>query len=52
MSSKADYDFYKSIRICVRCHKRAAEQIRLCVLNVQTTRKYMIGQSVREIFLT
>lgn len=25
MSSKADYDFYKSIGICVRCHKRIAE---------------------------
>lgn len=25
MSSKADYDFYKSIGICVRCYKRAAE---------------------------
>lgn len=25
MSNKADYDFYKSIGICVRCHKRVAE---------------------------
>ena len=24
MSTKADYDFYKSIGICVRCHKRVA----------------------------
>ena len=25
MSTKADYDFYKSIGICVRCHKNMAE---------------------------
>lgn len=25
MSNKQDYDFYKSIGICVRCHKNAAE---------------------------
>ena len=25
MRSKADYDFYKSIGICVRCHKNSAE---------------------------
>lgn len=25
MGNKAEYDFYKSIGICVRCHKRAAE---------------------------
>lgn len=25
MGNKADYDFYKSIGICVRCHKRIAE---------------------------
>lgn len=25
MSNKQDYDFYKSIGICIRCHKNAAE---------------------------
>lgn len=29
MSSKTDYDFYKSIGICVRCHKRQVEPRRI-----------------------
>lgn len=32
MSSKADYDFYKSIGICVRCHKRTAEPHKIMCL--------------------
>ena len=32
MSSKAEYDFYKSIGICVRCHKNQAEPNRVMCL--------------------
>lgn len=40
MSSKADYDFYKSIGICVRCHKNPAEQNRvMCAGCLEKSRK-------------
>ena len=29
MNNKSDYDFYKSIGICVRCHKNQAEPNRV-----------------------
>lgn len=32
MSNKHDYDFYKSIGICVRCHKNVAEPNRVMCL--------------------
>lgn len=39
MSTKADYDFYKSIRICVRCHKRAAEPNKVMCLECADNEK-------------
>lgn len=32
MNNKSDYDFYKSIGICVRCHKNQAEPNRVMCL--------------------
>lgn len=39
MSSKTDYDFYKSIGICVRCHKRAAEPNKVMCLECADTER-------------
>lgn len=39
MSSKADYDFYKSIGICVRCHKRTAEPHKIMCLECSDKEK-------------
>lgn len=39
MSSKADYDFYKSIGICVRCHKWPAEPNKVMCLECADNEK-------------
>ena len=40
MSTKQDYDFYKSIGICVRCHKEPAEPERImCAACLEKERK-------------